>query len=74
LRLAKKAEKLEEDKEQLQEFTEVKERMFDLMNQYYELTTPSGFAFEKVKILDREDLIASEISSLLQLREVENAS
>lgn len=48
--------------------------MFDLMNQYYELTTPSGFAFEKLKILDGEDEIASEISSLLQLREVENAS
>ena len=48
--------------------------MFDLMNQYYELTTPTGFAFDKLKILDSEDEIAQEISQLLQMREVENAS
>ena len=73
LKLAKKAEKLEEDKE-FQEFSETKERMFDLMNQYYELTTPTDFAFDRMKILDGEDEIAQEISSLLQLREIENAS
>lgn len=44
------------------------------MNQYYELSTPTGFAFDKLKILNSEDDVASEISSLLQLREVENAS
>lgn len=48
--------------------------MFDLMNQYYELSTPTEFAFDKLKILDSQDEIGQEISSLLQLREIENAS
>jgi hypothetical protein len=48
--------------------------MFDLINQYYELSTPTGFAFDKLKIIDSEQEIAEEISSLLSLREIENAS
>ena len=39
--------------------------MFDLMNQYYELSTPTEFAFDKLKILDSQDEIGQEISSLL---------
>jgi len=48
--------------------------MFDLMNQYYELSTPSGFAFDALKILENEADINAEFRELLQLREVENAS
>ena len=48
--------------------------MFELMNQYYELSTPIEFAFDKMKIIDSEHDITKEITKLLQMREVENAS
>ena len=73
LHLSKETEKLQEA-ELLADYTEKKEQMFDLMNQYYELSTPTDFSFDKLKIIESIKDISDEITKLLQMREVENAS
>ena len=35
-------------------YSESQQRLFDLNNQYYELSTPTEFAFDKINTLDHK--------------------
>ena len=56
------------------EYSEAMRRKFDLMNQYYELSTPTEFAFDKMRDFYRADQIVSEVKRLTGLRDLEQAS
>lgn len=59
------------DNEKLADFYEAKTKMFDYANQYYELTTPTEFAFDKMKDMDREHQIISQFKKIERLRDLE---
>ena len=58
LQVVKKQDEARE-KQVLADFYEAKNKMFDYANQYYELTTPTEFAFDKMQDMDGENEIIS---------------
>ena len=65
-----KIDKLREERE-FSLYSENMHRKFDLMNQYYELSTPNEFAFDKMRVLYNKHEIIKELKNLLQLRDIE---
>jgi len=57
-----------------QAFAAAKTELFDLTNQYYELSTPTEFAFDGIKDLDDESSVVSQFKKLQRLRDLEHAS
>lgn len=50
------------------------ENSFDLMNEFYELSTPRKFAFNKVEIFYSYSTIMDKLKEITQLYDVEHAS
>jgi len=42
-----------------EDYSAAKSKLFDLANQYYELTTPTEFAFDKMMSMEHEQAIIS---------------
>lgn len=58
----------------LNSYTKNTEDEWDLINEFYEISTPQNFAFDRVPILNHPNQIIAQLKFITQLFDVEHVS